>query len=100
MWKKKTPFSLRTLGGEMGKNVYNRAPLTNDKRILHLKSEEELYAEDLYRQYLIMCESELGDKETDTDQLNKIGYRAIPHFKGTFARDEIPKKSNHEKVLL
>ncbi len=36
-------------------------------------------------------ESFLGIDETDTDQLNRVGFQYIPNFLGTFARDHIPK---------
>lgn len=56
-----------------------------------MKTEKELFAEELYYFNLVYCESFLGTGETNTDQLNAVGFKSIPKFRGTYARDEIPK---------
>lgn len=42
----------------------------------------------------------LGNGETDSDQLNKVGSALIHDFKGTYACDEIPVLKNGESIIV
>ena len=74
--------------------------MTHDARIQKYKSADELKAEELYRQYCLLMESHIGKDETDTDQLNRMGFTYIPNFLGTYARDQIPKNIKPDQSIV
>jgi hypothetical protein len=56
--------------------------------------------ESKYRDILLYLKQFLGNGETDSDQLNKVGFKLIHGYKGTYACDEIPLLKNGESIIV
>jgi hypothetical protein len=60
----------------------------------------EKQAEYIYNNILNSIISIMGNKGTNTEQLNKYGSFFIDNYKGTFARDHIPNLKNGESTII
>ena len=66
------------------------------------KTQTEIEAEQIYKQYLDFVISKIGSNETTSDQLEQFGFTYLPRgqFKGCFPRDMIPKLNYGESCIV
>ena len=57
-------------------------------------------AEAYYKNVLQNIEKAVGNKTTDNFLLDRIGFKLIPNYKGTFSYDKRPKLNDNESMII